>query len=135
MSTDMKHTPGPWRVSLNTATGAFAIEDDNRIAVICSRADWIHRASESAANARLIAAAPDLLAALMWLVEHPACQASYSADSEMARRVDRAVTAILLAGVILPDEWPPAAIAKATGSPSTERDGGEAKRSTPENRT
>jgi hypothetical protein len=55
------HTPGPWRASIDLRTGAFTIEDDNRIAVLCSRADWDHRAAESAANARLIAAAPDLL--------------------------------------------------------------------------
>lgn len=63
------HTPGPWRLSLDAATGAFAVEDDNRIAVLCSRAAWDHRAGESAANALPIAAAPDLVKALEELLE------------------------------------------------------------------
>lgn len=55
-----KHTPGPWRLSHNES-GAFAIEDDNRIAILCSRAPWDHRAAESIANGRLMTAAPELL--------------------------------------------------------------------------
>jgi hypothetical protein len=59
-----KHTPGPWQAVTND-TGAFAIESDGDLtAVICQRADWPSRKDESLANARLIAAAPDLLEAL-----------------------------------------------------------------------
>lgn len=56
----------------------------------------------------------NLKAALMWLLEHPACQASYSKDHEMARRVDRGVTALLKAGVDLPDDWPDPRSLKST---------------------
>lgn len=57
------HTKGPWRLFVGEQ-GAFVIEDENNIAVLCQRADWPHRAEESKANGRLIAAAPDLLDAL-----------------------------------------------------------------------
>lgn len=90
-----KHTPGPWRLSFDEATGAFGIEDDNRIAILCSRAPWGHRAQESIANGRLIAAAPELLDAAKALIA----------------QVD---------AILLPDDPQTAAlraaIAKATGS-------------------
>ena len=63
-----KHTPGPWMPFVD-GDGCFAIfpDADPHIS-LCSRAPWPQRAKESAANARLIAAAPDLLAALNRLV-------------------------------------------------------------------
>src|SRR5689334_14292620 len=71
----MSHTPGEWKAIIEMEhrnhRGGFSIEVDNfRIdrghghAVICGRAGWPSNAEESAANARLIAAAPDLLAVL-----------------------------------------------------------------------
>ena len=109
-----KHTAGPWRVEGGESDASTPILADG--VIIASAHSYKPRAIDRRhpdratrdANARLIAAAPKLLAALMWLVKHPRCQASYTADSEMARRVDRAVTAILEAGVTLPDDWPPA---------------------------
>ena len=59
------HTKGPWRLSFDPETGAFAIEDDNRSAILCSRPPWGHRSDESIANARLMAAAPDLMEACL----------------------------------------------------------------------
>jgi hypothetical protein len=62
----LTHTPGPWKADITPRTGnyagSFSVEADGL--VVCGRAGVPNRASESAANARLIAAAPDLLAAL-----------------------------------------------------------------------
>lgn len=60
----VKHTPGPW--TLWEENGGFNITVPG--AVIASRAEWGNRAAESAANARLIAAAPDLFHALKLLL-------------------------------------------------------------------
>jgi hypothetical protein len=57
-----RHTSGDWRLTGN-ANGGFSIEDE-RGRVLCQRSDWTTNEPESAANGRLIAAAPDLLAAL-----------------------------------------------------------------------
>ncbi len=57
----MKHTPGPWIVGTNAILGG---KSGNRAVVICqtSGEDW-KRFVYGEANARLIAAAPDLLEA------------------------------------------------------------------------
>lgn len=66
----MSHAPGPWHYWTAGAddrdAGAFVVYESDRpeAAIICDRAAWPHRAQESAANGRLIAAAPRLLAAL-----------------------------------------------------------------------
>jgi len=70
MTTSAQHTPGPWTVETTDLYGAYLIleaaqrheypaDDDAADAV----------AAEDDANARLIAAAPDLLAALRELVD------------------------------------------------------------------
>lgn len=69
-----KHTPGPWSLDL-CDEGGFAVCIEPRIdmgwhAVITSRGPWGHRAEESHANARLIAAAPDLLTALSAIADN-----------------------------------------------------------------
>ena len=65
----MKHTPGPWRWSQNPHGGARVETPRVGIADVLSRAGVPHPAQEScAANARLIAAAPELLEALRGLV-------------------------------------------------------------------
>jgi len=68
----MKHTPGPWY-----AIGRMVEVGDDDHADICSTNPDLfgqgHRAppiEEQQANARLIAAAPDLLEALEAMVEH-----------------------------------------------------------------
>jgi hypothetical protein len=53
------HTPGPWRIAWSSENGAYHIEGDGF--AICRRGPWPNNAAESHANARLIAAAPDLL--------------------------------------------------------------------------
>ena len=73
----MKHTPGPWYVSQPNGT-----TDDNVSHSICvpfcrlADVQEVGRLGESEANAALIAAAPELLAA---------CMAAQLALAEMAR--------------------------------------------------
>jgi len=65
-----KHTPGPWSARSEDSEGGYSIEprdEPNSRVVICARPPWSGRADESRANARLIAAAPELLEALVWL--------------------------------------------------------------------
>ena len=57
----MTHTPGPWRVTYNHTYGQFGTDEkvrDSHNSVICT----LH--VNSKANGLLIAAAPDMLAAL-----------------------------------------------------------------------
>ncbi|MDD4960378.1 MAG: hypothetical protein PHS51_13575 [Gallionella sp.] len=57
----MRHTQGSWHNVANTEIRArFANQNGDHIATVCANGK-----SESAANARLIAAAPDLLEALI----------------------------------------------------------------------
>ena len=97
----MSHTPGPWRAykdaSLRHTIGTAA----GRICDMWGRDPAFH-SDEDAANARLIASAPDLLAAL---VEVTGDIEAYCDDHNSARPTD--VT------VVLPKLR--AAIAKATG--------------------
>ncbi len=57
-----KHTPGPWAVRENIATNDMRIGPPDKVAVAILRSDA--HAENLDANARLIAAAPDLLAEL-----------------------------------------------------------------------
>lgn len=74
----MKHTPGPWDV----APSGYRVMSANRVVegrtiwgvYICDTANNPKtRTPENAANARLIAAAPDMLAALKELADDDAC--------------------------------------------------------------
>lgn len=70
---ELKHTPGPWVVDPDSPTD-ISPADDLRLGIACiSHADeaggrWIF-GEQSKANAKLIAAAPDLLQALVALHE------------------------------------------------------------------
>ncbi len=73
MKTKETHTPGPWTATLNEIAGVIMIgcEDDyNFVSVYLDKDEDAKRKSERWANARLIAASPDLLAA-MPTVNHP----------------------------------------------------------------
>lgn len=69
-----QHTPGPWHFSENLRGGAFEIREPDSDAIIADIVDGAHVSSDDGdpeidwetqeANARLIAAAPELLAAL-----------------------------------------------------------------------
>lgn len=69
------HTPGPWTVGMFLTNGGQkpVVSADRRIALADSQTDfergqgWQHECAEREANARLIAAAPDMLAILQRL--------------------------------------------------------------------
>ena len=70
-----KHTPGPWGLDGNLIEGP----DGERVACITA---YSRRTPKQKANARLIAASPDLLAALQALVaELDGSGKPYSSDS------------------------------------------------------
>lgn len=65
MSEQVKHTPGPWRFSLSIPDRSFESQVwDAEGRALLFFADGRSVGTEADANARLIAAAPDLLAAL-----------------------------------------------------------------------
>lgn len=73
MTTKTQHTPGPWRVSIHTEnqrakTGAFLITSDVRHIAALRSINTDRPSEQRAADARLIAAAPELLAALQLCV-------------------------------------------------------------------
>jgi hypothetical protein len=67
---DMNHTPGPWRLERSVEEWIEAPECGDDANIVCE-APWEGEASRKRwpANARLIAAAPDLLAALQELMQ------------------------------------------------------------------
>lgn len=66
-----KHTPGPWQYAFEGGTTAFITEADGST-IICIRTTENTTAHKNlAANARLIAAAPDLLNAVRFLLSNP----------------------------------------------------------------
>lgn len=86
------HTPGPW-------TAGRAIPEDNVVSRIVRAGDdhialvmdLEDAAQEAADNARLIAAAPDLLAALQWALSQ--IEDSLDPDHQAALESARAVVA------------------------------------------
>lgn len=85
-----KHTPGPWAAH-TVADGAYTVYLPEDGMVVCSRNPYESKAAEFEANARLIAAAPELLAALelaraiLVEVEH------YRADGHSVAIIDAAI--------------------------------------------
>ncbi len=70
-SSETKHTPGPWNIDSMKA-GSWFVSTGNDWSV-CSRLSTVeHMEQQSYANARLIAAAPELLAALKILCDDDA---------------------------------------------------------------
>ena len=74
-----QHTPGPWRINLDCETMISNCLDGAEAADICEVSEWSQVFwEERNANARLIAAAPELLEALESargvLIEHYAAQ-------------------------------------------------------------
>ena len=63
---DNSHTPGPWRVQIGDEPGEWDVTtDEDEPWFICTCHDGID-GNPQRANAKLIAAAPDLLAALKY---------------------------------------------------------------------
>ena len=59
-----KHTAGPWHLSKTVRQPAFVMAGSLCVCEIAHPGDFISPSPDAKANARLIAAAPDLLAAL-----------------------------------------------------------------------
>lgn len=70
MSAPIKHAPGPWRVSAGNLVRVMARGSDRPICGVHRRGRYSFDEvqAETLANARLIAAAPELLAALQAVV-------------------------------------------------------------------
>jgi hypothetical protein len=76
--TNTKHTPGPWHIH-DTEPFTVCGPDGDSVA----GADAFKRSmEENGANARLIAAAPELLMALIWLVDLKAKKDAAGKNSE-----------------------------------------------------
>lgn len=58
-----KHTPGPWEINLDDSSNPIIGADKQVVARVAHLAAWRHPL-EAEANARLIASAPAMLAAL-----------------------------------------------------------------------
>ena len=70
MTDETKHTPGPWWVGdVDDFDGIAILYDEERVPVANVPEGYSDRNAQ--ANADLIAAAPDLLAALKPFAEHP----------------------------------------------------------------
>ena len=81
------HTPGPWEV-FESHTGIYILDSAEQAAVC--RLEWC---LEAEANARLIAAAPDLLAALKGIFEHCAMIHRAWGDGSNHKEADAAIAA------------------------------------------
>lgn len=80
-----KHTPGPWETRAGGRDAVFTAAG-SRIALVMPRFEDEHRESaEDFANARLIAAAPDLLAALEELMYARTEKAEAMANAAIAK--------------------------------------------------
>lgn len=100
------HTPGPWEVGPMNGKPSVIYADDYDAPVIAQMAEWIpDAAKQQEANARLIAAAPELLEALQMAVE---CNVFdyHGGDAAQGRICDKCKAA----------DAASAAIAKATGA-------------------
>ena len=67
----MKHTAGPWAVGkIKTNKDQLAVVADlDRVCLVDGDTDGMAQAAQQNANAKLIAAAPDLLEALEYMVK------------------------------------------------------------------
>ena len=106
MNTNRNHTPGPWKTQTHISLDRLEIRDaDGRRIAVCAM-DFPMSAKTHDANARLIAAAPELLAALAEAVDEleqmhrhyygncpggcPACVAIDKARAAIAKAEGRA---------------------------------------------
>lgn len=67
IKSEVKHTPGPWHFSSARTSCDFHVHQKSGVMIaVCGRSTAV----ENEANARLIAAAPELLAALKGFLDH-----------------------------------------------------------------
>lgn len=109
----VKHTPGPWRAA-KAAHGVIDIFDSRDRDIVTIFGGGVEAESKEA-NARLIAAAPDLLEALKALLAD--CE-EYSRINNLHNRDGTPATNHSM-------HMACAAISKATGSPAPQEKGGE----------
>ena len=85
-----KHTPGPWKSTKDGRIYSETATEWNRTAN-AETAAWVAATGENPANARLIASAPDLLAACEawaergWCIQGPSPKLPCSCDWHMAK--------------------------------------------------
>lgn len=88
------HTPGPWRVGGNSVTNGVQIFKDSDYPALSEPICTMPRKGVGrSANARLIASAPDLLAALQGLFEHCSMVHKRWGDGSNQREADAAIAA------------------------------------------
>jgi hypothetical protein len=90
-----QHTPGPWHIGRRAGNPAIYAQDGAEVAqmLTVTNDDWRD-------NARLIAAAPDLLAALKeCMTEDGARCLAYGADTPTLRRRLAAINSVALAAL------------------------------------
>ena len=90
MKTETKHTQGPWEIE--TKGSRHFIDGADQLTVAYVDRAGVRDRQEIEANARLIAAAPELLAALIGMMNrygdkspHPTCDASISARAAISK--------------------------------------------------
>ena len=84
-----KHTPGPWQYAFEGGTVAFIVEADGTTVAKLSTTENSTAHSRLPANARLIAAAPEMLEALQHIM---LCEFnSMSSRQEMVRLARAAI--------------------------------------------
>ena len=81
---EVKHTPGPWYHEADSHTGAVKTEGKKLIASVFGDDPECREDDRQIANATLIAAAPDLLAALQAIVTDEGGTRSVSRDHLIA---------------------------------------------------
>ncbi len=116
---EQKHTPGKWKAVPNGGDDIdtqklYVVTNDNRAAQTIAACDY---QDEGEANARLIAAAPDLLAALVELIESNKEYESYFPDRDGISKATKDQIAMNITREILAEEKALAAISKAKGQP------------------
>lgn len=102
-----KYTPGPWIHSPVSEEGHFDIESADRSTLVCSGAGFYGDTCPAAANARLIAASPELLEALQRAVEYLKANRPKGKVTKIFSQLNEHENGVLKPALI--------AIAKATG--------------------
>lgn len=85
-----RHTPGPWEMSYDKGSGRDIIASPDPLPICTVKVSWVGR-EQYQANARLIAAAPDLLAVLQELRECAEYWSEYDVPLGIVDRIDAAL--------------------------------------------
>ena len=93
-----KHTKEPWSYIRSSAAGRYIVSAENMPLDICVLSNRDKSAAEIQANARLIAAAPELLEALRQMVSIVAIHSRATKNNFAWAEMDEARAAIAKAG-------------------------------------